>query len=71
VALIVAPRYGHNGMAVTAVLADVGVALGILFCLSGTGKAPWRREDEPRMRLGRITTSDTGANRFLAPEIVD
>jgi PST family polysaccharide transporter len=42
VALLVAPRYGHIGMAVTAVLADIAVAAGIFTSLTASRKAPWQ-----------------------------
>jgi len=45
VAFIAAPRFGHIGMAVTAVLADISVASGILLSLRGSGKAPWHRSE--------------------------
>jgi polysaccharide transporter, PST family len=55
-ALIVAPRFGHIGMAVTAVLADIGVASGILLSLRGSGKAPWRSSSEDAESLVGVGT---------------
>lgn len=52
VTLVIAPLYGHNGVAVTAVLADIGVAAGILLSLRGTGSAPWATREGAESAVG-------------------
>jgi polysaccharide transporter, PST family len=71
VATLVAPRYGHIGMAVTAVLADISVAFGILICLRGKGPTSSRQKSDSFARVGVITGPDGSANQRLAPEVPD